>query len=64
MRLGKLPAARELVDDLPQLLAAHAFELLPITFAMACTLAPMEFPTAIPLIACWQRRPSWSITPS
>ncbi len=30
-RLGKLPAASELVDDLPQLLAAQCFELLPIT---------------------------------
>jgi PIN domain nuclease of toxin-antitoxin system len=31
VRLGKLPAASELVDDLPQLLAAQGFELLPIT---------------------------------
>jgi PIN domain nuclease of toxin-antitoxin system len=30
-RLGKLPAASELVDDLPHLLAAQGFELLPIT---------------------------------
>jgi PIN domain nuclease of toxin-antitoxin system len=30
-RLGKLPAANELVDDLPHLLAAQGFELLPIT---------------------------------
>lgn len=31
VRLGKLPAASELVNDLPQLLAAQGFELLPIT---------------------------------
>jgi PIN domain nuclease of toxin-antitoxin system len=31
VRLGKLPAASELVDDLPQLLAAQGFEPLPIT---------------------------------
>ncbi len=31
VRLGKLPAASELVDDLPRLLAAQGFELLPIT---------------------------------
>ncbi len=31
VRLGKLPAASELVDDLPHLLAAQGFELLPIT---------------------------------
>ncbi len=31
VRLGKVPAASELVDDLPQLLAALGFELLPIT---------------------------------
>ena len=31
VRLGKLPAANELVDNLPQLLAAQGFELLPIT---------------------------------
>jgi PIN domain nuclease of toxin-antitoxin system len=30
-RLGKLPAASELVDDLPHLLASQGFELLPIT---------------------------------
>ncbi|MFM7676388.1 MAG: type II toxin-antitoxin system VapC family toxin [Synechococcus sp.] len=30
-RLGKLPAASELLDDLPQLLAAQGFEQLPIT---------------------------------
>lgn len=31
VRLGKLPAASELLDDLPQLLAAQGFEKLPIT---------------------------------
>ena len=31
VRLGKVPAASALVDDLPQLLAAQGFELLPIT---------------------------------
>ena len=31
VRLGKLPAARELLDDLPGLLAAQGFQLLPIT---------------------------------
>lgn len=31
VRLGKLPAASELLDDLPQLLAAQGFEQLPIT---------------------------------
>jgi len=31
VRLGKLPAASELVDDLAQLLEAQGFELLPIT---------------------------------
>lgn len=31
VRLGKLPAARELLDDLPELLAAQGFQLLPIT---------------------------------
>lgn len=31
VRLGKLPAARELLNDLPQLLANQGFELLPIT---------------------------------
>ena len=31
VRLGKLPAACELLDDLPQLLAAQGFTLLPIT---------------------------------
>ena len=31
VRLGKLPAASELLNDLPQLLAAQGFELLPIT---------------------------------
>ena len=30
VRLGKLPGASELVDTLPQLLAAQGFELLPI----------------------------------
>jgi len=29
--LGKLPAVRELLNDLPQLLATQGFELLPIT---------------------------------
>lgn len=31
VRLGKLPAANELVDNLPQLVASQGFELLPIT---------------------------------
>ena len=31
VRLGKLPAASELLSDLPRLLAAQGFELLPIT---------------------------------
>ena len=31
VRLGKLPAANELVDNLPQLLASQGFDLLPIT---------------------------------
>jgi PIN domain nuclease of toxin-antitoxin system len=31
VRLGKLPAARELLDDLPGLLADQGFQLLPIT---------------------------------
>ena len=31
VRLGKLPAVSELLDDLPQLLAAQGFELLPIS---------------------------------
>ena len=31
VRLGKLPAARELLDDLPGLLAAQGFQLMPIT---------------------------------
>lgn len=31
VRLGKLPAASELLDDLPQLLAAQGFEKLQIT---------------------------------
>jgi PIN domain nuclease of toxin-antitoxin system len=31
VRLGKLPAAGEVVDDLPHLLAAQGFGLLPIT---------------------------------
>jgi len=31
VRLGKLPAARELLEDLPGLLAAQGFQLLPIT---------------------------------
>jgi len=31
VRLGKLPAVSELLDDLPQLLAAQGFEPLPIT---------------------------------
>ena len=31
VRLGKLPATSELLDDLPQLLAAQGFEQLPIT---------------------------------
>lgn len=31
VRLGKLPATSELLDDLPQLLAAQGFEALPIT---------------------------------
>jgi PIN domain nuclease of toxin-antitoxin system len=31
VRLGKLPAARELLEDLPELLAAQGFQLLPIT---------------------------------
>ena len=31
VRLGKLPAASELLNDLPQLLAAQGFELLPIS---------------------------------
>ena len=31
VRLGKLPAASELLDELPQLLAAQGFEQLPIT---------------------------------
>ena len=31
VRLGKLPAASELLDDLPGLLAAQGFQLLPIT---------------------------------
>ncbi len=31
VRLGKLPAASELLDDLAQLLAAQGFEKLPIT---------------------------------
>lgn len=31
VRLGKLPAASELVNDLAQLLEAQGFELLPIT---------------------------------
>jgi PIN domain nuclease of toxin-antitoxin system len=33
VRLGKLPAVSELLDDLPQLLAAQGFELLPIRLA-------------------------------
>ena len=31
VRLGKLPAANELLEDLPELLAAQGFQLLPIT---------------------------------
>ena len=31
VRLGKLPGASELVENLPQLLAAQGFALLPIT---------------------------------
>jgi PIN domain nuclease of toxin-antitoxin system len=31
VRLGKLPAANELVDNFPQILASQGFELLPIT---------------------------------
>lgn len=31
VRLGKLPAASELLNDLPQLLTAQGFELLPIS---------------------------------
>ena len=31
VRLGKLPAGRELLDDLPGLLADQGFQLLPIT---------------------------------
>ncbi|WP_254987438.1 type II toxin-antitoxin system VapC family toxin [Cyanobium sp. ATX 6E8] len=31
VRLGKLPAARELLDELPGLLAAQGVQLLPIT---------------------------------
>jgi PIN domain nuclease of toxin-antitoxin system len=31
VRLGRLPAASELLNDLPQLLAAQGFELLPIS---------------------------------
>ena len=31
VRLGKLPATSELLDDLPQLLAAQGFETLPVT---------------------------------
>jgi PIN domain nuclease of toxin-antitoxin system len=31
VRLGKLPAANELLGDLPELLAGQGFQLLPIT---------------------------------
>jgi PIN domain nuclease of toxin-antitoxin system len=31
VRLGKLPVANELLEDLPELLAAQGFQLLPIT---------------------------------
>jgi PIN domain nuclease of toxin-antitoxin system len=31
VRLGMLPTSRELLDDLPGLLAAQGFQLLPIT---------------------------------
>ena len=31
VRLGKLPAANELLEDLPEVLAAQGFQLLPIT---------------------------------
>ena len=31
VRLGKLPVAKELLEDLPELLAAQGFQLLPIT---------------------------------
>ncbi len=59
VRLGKLPPARELLDDLPGLLAAQGFQLVPITWNRACMPAATRCPTATPLIVCWPPRLSW-----
>ncbi len=58
VRLGKLPAASQLLDELPQLLAAQGFELLPITLQHGLRAGAYPMPHRDPFDRCWLLRPS------
>jgi PIN domain nuclease of toxin-antitoxin system len=58
-RLGKLPGAEGLLQDLPSLLQTRVFNRWPCSCIMASTPVATRRPTGIPSIGFWRPKRNW-----